>query len=74
MESDLDALYALAHETDGMNQVAELVAQIIGTRSCGIGLQDKRNYDLIGAWTSGIEDEWLLAYHNHFCHCDPTVV
>lgn len=74
MHVDLDALYALAHETDGMRRVADELTRIVNTRSCGMVLQDKRTYDVIGGWTHGIDDEWSLAYHDHFFQCDPTVV
>ena len=74
LERELDALYALVHSHDCMHEVAKRLTLMINAASCGIGLQDSRSYDVIGGWTYGIANSFLLSYRDKYCHCDPTVV
>jgi DNA-binding CsgD family transcriptional regulator/PAS domain-containing protein len=70
----VDDVYALATQLDGLTKLTESLARATRSRSCGLMIQDRRDYSVRGGWFWGIDWEWGLAYQQTYYACDPTVV
>jgi DNA-binding CsgD family transcriptional regulator/PAS domain-containing protein len=70
----IDRIYALATELDGITGTTELLARITRSRSCGLLIQNRDDFRVVGGWFSGMDLVWGLAYRDRYFRCDPTVV
>jgi DNA-binding CsgD family transcriptional regulator/PAS domain-containing protein len=70
----VDDVYSLATQLDGLTKLTEHLARATRSRSCGLMIQDRRDFSVRGGWYWGIDLVWGLAYRDTYYACDPTVV